>query len=451
MRLASPAALLLCLMAVPSLSACKAKQPDRVSALQLAQGQWPELERLWSDIESEPYSQSQLLVAGAQVGRALMRERSAGGVDFSEQRIERWLKLDGEPWPWVDERVLVQSDEGRALAVRRLRQGASSSLVIAARDGTDLRVEWSSRGTSELAPCSDAVWEHGHAGGVLSCAESSQAAFSPVWEAGWPEELGDTEEVTALPRGESAAPWITLDELRDLLRVRVVFEDGAAWRSDRQRWHLRSRSGELGAAAQLCDGRRGQVLLARNAGSCELRQLTEPSHASVTLAELEALGSVPLLSGREVEPEVAEWAAELFASPQVSVASAVRGTAAELSAWVDEAVGAEYSSPAQTLARRRGSCIALSQLLVAALESQGVPARVELGLTPSEDGWMSHHAWVSFWDGQWNTADPALGSVPASASNFWLSTWPSAVNYESLDDLELRVMEDLPVWRSRER
>jgi transglutaminase-like putative cysteine protease len=57
-------------------------------------------------------------------------------------------------------------------------------------------------------------------------------------------------------------------------------------------------------------------------------------------------------------------------------------------------------SPYESMAAHYASCTGLSILLVDALRSVGIPARIAaIAMWPDESG---NHTWVEFWDGQWH-------------------------------------------------
>ncbi len=76
-------------------------------------------------------------------------------------------------------------------------------------------------------------------------------------------------------------------------------------------------------------------------------------------------------------------------------------------------------SALQVLQIRKGDCNEHAVLLAALVRAAGIPARVVAGLVYSENSFF-YHAWVEAFVGQWVSADPVMGQLPADATHIRL-------------------------------
>lgn len=76
-------------------------------------------------------------------------------------------------------------------------------------------------------------------------------------------------------------------------------------------------------------------------------------------------------------------------------------------------------SALEVLQTRKGDCNEHAVLLAALVRAAGIPARVAAGLVYSEYSFF-YHAWVEAFVGQWVSADPVMGQLPADATHIRL-------------------------------
>lgn len=429
-----------CLTAGGCARACGASgdEPTLEAHLRVA---WPEAHRWVETAESpDPWAVEALEVAGIPVGRVASRTREGEGFMVHETHVERWLTVEGQRWPWVDHRLTVYATEsGERLALRRLQQGTGQGA-------------WSVRGRPgawESSEWQQGVWrrcmreELGDAEEVhrLTCG-SSQVTWSERWAPGWPEARTRLEQALHPPTPFEDAPWVPLAAVRDALRVPFRQPPGLdVVRAPRVLWRLEADPDAGLDWALLCGEAPDRQVLASDPQGCTLRQLASASHAVLRWGE-----SLPE-DAPEVGPvsgvgSVQHWAYETLGREGETVRSGVQRAVTELSTWADPAVVVDRMHPAEVLHSRRGSCLALSHLLVDALRSRGIPARVEVGLVPDDEGSLVHHAWVAWWDGRWVSADPAHGRLPASPASLRLATWPSPIPVEDLSRVSFTLLAD---------
>jgi len=73
-------------------------------------------------------------------------------------------------------------------------------------------------------------------------------------------------------------------------------------------------------------------------------------------------------------------------------------------------------SALQVLQIRKGDCNEHAVLLAALVKAAGIPAQVAAGLVYSGGGFF-YHVWVEAFVGQWVSADPVMGQLPADATH----------------------------------
>lgn len=246
------------------------------------------------------------------------------------------------------------------------------------------------------------------------------------------------------------------------LPVAVVATHGSAWVRDDvgadDELRARILAGSASSAAVAFEGEAPAGLAYRP------RLVVSLSGAAVGALEVDALdggrqsverqpdGGIRLTIVRESRFRALPWpgpvaapddAQDAFAIPDPAVAARaqqwalgatdVRSVVVQLTDALGRVVTAARvtgpSSPGATLARGVGDCTEQSALLVALLQSLGVPARVVVGVAALEGAWRPH-AWVEYADASrvpgevgttWRTADPSFGEVPASVDRIRLS------------------------------
>ncbi len=97
--------------------------------------------------------------------------------------------------------------------------------------------------------------------------------------------------------------------------------------------------------------------------------------------------------------------------------------ATALSSWVfvslEKRMSVTLPSAVEVLGSRRGDCNEHATLFCALARSQGIPARLCLGVV-FLDGRFYYHAWNAVWCGEWIELDPTFGQSPADAARIRL-------------------------------
>ncbi|MFH1176176.1 MAG: transglutaminase-like domain-containing protein [Acidobacteriota bacterium] len=106
---------------------------------------------------------------------------------------------------------------------------------------------------------------------------------------------------------------------------------------------------------------------------------------------------------------------------------------------------ASLPSALDVLASREGDCNEHAVLYTALARAAGLPARIAVGLTWSEElGGFGYHAWPEVFVGRWVWVDPTLGQPVADATHLKLlaggmESWPQLLSY--LGQLQIEVLE----------
>jgi hypothetical protein len=121
------------------------------------------------------------------------------------------------------------------------------------------------------------------------------------------------------------------------------------------------------------------------------------------------LAAEPLLQVNN--PDIAATARALIEDQQT-----VRDAAREIVYWVHDSIEKTnvigIPSAIEIFRNRRGDCNEHATLAVALLRAAGIPARIVIGIAYME-GHFYYHAWPEYWDGDWVSADPTWGQLPA--------------------------------------